>query len=201
MVHELPELGYEFDALEPHIDKETMERHYSKNHKGYVDKLNTALESHADLQDKDVEELLADLDSLPEEIKTAVQNSGGGHANHSFWWPLLKKDVEISGEIEEAINEKFGGFDKFKEEFTNTAMGLFGSGWVWLVVSEGELEIMTTPNQESPISQGKTPILSVDMWEHAFVRQFGADKAKYLEAFFNVINWDKVNENFKEAKT
>ena len=152
MAHELPELRYSFDALEPYIDAKTMEIHHDRHHKGYVDKLNAALEGHQDLQAKTAEELIKDLDSVPEEIRAAVRNNGGGHANHSFFWPLLKKDVKPSGEILEAINKKFGSMEKFQEEFKNAAVTQFGSGWAWLVVSNGELEIVKTPNQDSPLS-------------------------------------------------
>ena len=201
MVYKLPKLGYKYDALEPHLDKETMEIHYTKHHQAYIDKLNAALEAHSKLQKMDVEVLLQDLDSIPKEVKTAVRNHGGGHANHSFWWPLLKKDVKFKGEVADAIKKKFGGFDKFKEQFINAAISVFGSGWTWLVVNDdGELEIMTTSNQDSPISLGKKPVLSVDVWEHSYYKKFGPARKDFLEAFFNVINWDQVNKNFNEAK-
>src|SRR3989338_8914698 len=166
-MHTLPKLPYKYDALEPHLDKETMEIHYTKHHQAYIDKLNAALEAHSKLQKMDVEVLLQDLDSIPKEVKTAVRNHGGGHANHSFWWPMLKKDVEFSGEIAEAINSKFESFEKFKEGFTKATLSIFGSGWAWLVLNNGKLEIMTTPNQDNPLSQGKIPILGLDVWEHS----------------------------------
>ncbi|MAF36125.1 superoxide dismutase [archaeon] len=200
MTYTLPELGYEYDALEPHLDKETMEIHHSKHHQGYVDKLNAALEGKADLQDKDVDELLKDLDNIPEEIRTAIRNAGGGHANHTFFWPLMKKDVACSGAISEAINAKFGSFDAFKEAFIKAALGVFGSGWAWLVINENkELEIMTTANQDSPLSQGKMPVLGVDVWEHSYYKKFGPKRNEFLEAFFQVIDWDKVNEHLSKA--
>lgn len=201
MAHTLPELGFDYGDLEPHIDKETMKRHHTKNHQAYINKLNAALESHSELQNKSAEELIKDLNAIPEDIRKAVQNHGGGHANHSFFWKILQKDgANAFGDCEEAINKKFGSYDKFKEEFTNAAMSLFGSGWVWLVTdSSKELEIITTPNQDSPISQGKNPIIGLDMWEHSFVKQYLADKGAYIEAFFSVINWDQANENLANA--
>lgn len=198
--HKLPELGYEYDALEPHIDEQTMKIHHSKHHQGYVDKLNTALEGYDELKEKDVEELLKDLDTIPEEIRKAVINTGGGHANHSFFWQVLKKDVTFGGEIAEAINQKFGSFEKFKEEFTKAATTLFGSGWAWLVLNKGELEIINTLNQDSPLSNGKVPLLCIDVWEHAYYLKYQNKKAEYVEAFFNIINWDRVNEHFVNAK-
>lgn len=201
MTYKLPELGYEFDALEPHIDAKTMEIHHDKHHAGYVDKLNAALEGHEDLQNKELEELLSDIDSLPEDIKTAVRNNGGGHYNHSFFWPLLKKDGgEVCGELKEAIDKKFGSFDKFKEEFKNAAATRFGSGWAWLVVSDGELEVMSTPNQDTPLECGKKPVLGVDVWEHAYYLNYQNKRPDYLEAFFNVINWEQAEKNYQDAK-
>lgn len=200
MTHTLPELGYAYDALEPHIDKQTMEIHHTKHHKGYVDKLNVALEGHDNLKEKSVDQLVIDLNSLPPEIKTAVENNGGGHVNHSFFWPILKKDVQLGGEIAEAINAKFGSFDKFKEEFSKAAATRFGSGWAWLVVNNGQLEIMSTANQESPLTDGKIPVLGLDVWEHAYYLKYQNRRPEYVEAFFNVINWDKVNEHFAKAK-
>lgn len=199
-MHTLPELGYDYDSLEPYIDEETMKIHHDKHHQAYVDKLNAALENHKDLGEKPIEELIKDLGSLPEEIKTAVRNNGGGHLNHSFFWPLLKKDVEVSGEILEAIKATFGNFEGFKDGFSKVALGIFGSGWGWLVVRDGKLEIMMTPNQDSPLTQGKIPILCIDMWEHSMYLKFQNRKQEYLEAFFNVINWKKVNERFLKAK-
>jgi len=195
----LPKLPYAYDALEPFIDARTMEIHYTKHHQGYVDKLNKALEKYPKLQKNSAENLLKSLDVIPEDIRTAVRNNGGGHVNHSFFWPLLKKGVEPKGEILKALNKKFKGIDNFKEEFKNRATGLFGSGWCWLVLNNGELEIMTTPNQDSPISQNKIPILGIDVWEHAYYLKYQNRRPEYVDAFFNVINWDQVNENFKKA--
>ncbi len=194
MSHELPKLNYEYNALEPFIDEQTMKIHHTKHHQAYVDKLNAALEGNAELQKKKVEDLLKDLSKVPETIRTAVRNHGGGHANHSLFWQLLKKDTQLKGKISEAINKKFGSYDKFKEEFTKAALGVFGSGWAWLVLNGKELEITTTPNQDSPLSQGKTPILGIDVWEHAYYLKVQNRRNEYVENFFKVINWNKVNE-------
>ena len=200
MAHKLEPLPYEYNALEPYFDEQTMKLHHDKHHQTYVDKLNAVLEQHPDLQNKTVEELLKDLNKIPEAIRTQVKNHGGGYFNHSFWWPMLKKDVKPEGEVLKAIESKFGSFDKFKEEFTKSALSVFGSGWAWLVLNNGNLEIMTTPNQEAPISQGKTPILGIDVWEHAFYLKFQNRRNEFIEAFYKVINWTKVNEHFKKAK-
>ncbi len=198
--HALPELGYSYDALEPYIDAKTMEIHHTKHHQAYINKLTAALEKHNDLQDRSAEDLLRDLKSIPEDVRTAVRNHGGGHANHTFFWTILKKDTKFDGDIADAINDKFGGFNKFKKEFSATATGQFGSGWGWLVNGPGGLEIMSTPNQDSPLSQGKTPIIGIDVWEHAYYLKYQNKRPDYIDAFFNVINWDKVNEIFKGSK-
>jgi len=200
MAHKLPELGYAYDALEPYIDAKTMEIHYTKHHQTYVDKLNAALKGHNHLEQRNVRDLLKDLYSVPEKIRTAVRNHGGGHANHSFFWPLLKKGVKFGGGAAESINSRFGSFDKFKEDFSTAATLLFGSGWTWLVLSNGSLEIMTTANQDSPLSQGKSPILGIDVWEHAYYLKYQNRRPEYISAFFNVINWDTVNAYLKSAK-
>lgn len=194
------ELGYSYNALEPYIDAQTMEIHYSKHHKGYVNNANAAIEKFPDLKDKKIEEILKDLNAIPEEIKTAVTNNGGGVFNHNFFWTILKKNTSFSGKIADAINTKWGSFDKFKEEFSKATATRFGSGWAWLVVKEGKLEIITTPNQESPISQGMVPLLTIDVWEHAYYLKYQNKRPDYIEAFFNVINWDKVNEYFEETQ-
>ena len=199
MKHSLPALPYAYDALEPFFDAKTMEIHHTKHHQTYVDKLNAALEGDENLQKASAEDLLKDLNSVPENIRTAVRNHGGGHANHSFWWQMLRKDVRYSGEIAKAIDSKFGSYDDFKDKFSETAALLFGSGWTWLVFSNGELEIMTTPNQDSPLSQGKTPILGIDVWEHAYYLKYQNRRPDYINAFFNLINWEQVNEYFKAA--
>ncbi len=197
---ELPKLAYDYKALEPHIDAQTMEIHHTKHHQAYINKLKDALEKHQDLQSKTLDELLRDLNSIPSDIRTAVRNHGGGHFNHSFFWPILKKDVAFRGDIADAINAKFGSFDDFKKQFSAAAAGQFGSGWGWLVVSNGNLEITSTPNQDSPISDGKTPLIGIDVWEHAYYLKYQNRRPDYIDAFFNVINWEKVNEHFKNAR-
>jgi superoxide dismutase, Fe-Mn family len=199
MNHKLPELGYSYDALEPYIDARTMEIHYTKHHQTYVDKLNAALKDAEQFNKFSLEELLQKLNEVPENIRTAVRNHGGGHANHSFFWPILKKEVPVSGSVVDAIKKQFGSFDKFKENFSSTASLLFGSGWAWLTVNNGKLEIMGTPNQDSPLSQGKKPVLGLDVWEHAYYLKYQNRRPEYIEAFFNVINWNKVNEHFEAA--
>lgn len=201
MAHELPKLPYEYDALEPYFDEETMKIHHTKHHQGYVNKLNSALQNYPDLADKPVEDLLKNFNSLqvPEDVKLAIKNHGGGHANHSFWWPMLKKDTQPMGEILDAINKTFGSIDSFKEAFKKSALSLFGSGWTWLVVDNGELKIVKTPNQDSPLLQGKIPVLGIDMWEHAYYLKYQNRKADYLDAFFKIINWEKVNEYYKKS--
>jgi Fe-Mn family superoxide dismutase len=200
MLHKLPELSYAYDALEPYFDKQTMEIHYTKHHQTYVDKLNAALEGHEDLQNKGVEDLLKDLAAVPDSIRTAVKNHGGGHFNHSFFWPMLRKETSLGGDVAQAINSAFGSFDTFRDKFSNAAGLLFGSGWAWLVWSNNELQIMTTANQDNPLSQGKTPILGIDVWEHAYYLKYQNRRPEYIKAFFTVINWNKVNEYFQAAK-
>ena len=200
MTHKLPDLDYGYDSLEPFIDAKTMEIHHTKHHQTYVDKLNTALEDYEELKTKTHEELIKELNSIPDEIKDAVRNNGGGHLNHCFFWILLKKDVNISGEISDAINENFGSFDLFKEKFKEAATTQFGSGWAWLVVNpqnENKLEIVKTANQDNPMTENKIPILGIDVWEHAYYLKYQNKRPDYVNAFFNVINWEKVNENFK----
>lgn len=201
MKHELPNLPYSYDALEPFFDAMTMEIHHTKHHKAYVDKLNAALEKFPGLQEKTAEELIANLDSIPEEIRNAVRNNGGGHVNHSFFWQILsveKKD--FSGQAAEAISSKFGGLEEFKKKFIESAIGRFGSGWAWLVVnSDKELEIVSTQNQDSPITHGKFPILGLDVWEHAYYLKYQNRRNDYCEAFFNLINWEKISELYEMA--
>ena len=199
MKHTLPKLDYEYNDLEPFIDAKTMEIHYSKHHQIYVDKLNVALEKYPKFQNKDVDELIKNLNAIPEEIRAAVRNHGGGHSNHSFFWKILKKDVDFFGEVSDSINDKFRSFEEFKKKFTEAALGRFGSGWAWLVVNNNELEIMSTANQDSPISEGKIPILGIDVWEHAYYLKHMSNRAAYVEAFFNVINWEQVEENYMKA--
>lgn len=201
MSHILPELPYFHDALEPFIDAQTMEIHHGKHHQTYVDKLNAALKGEDKLQGLSPEQLLRNLNEVPEKIRTAVRNHGGGHYNHSFFWPTLKKDVDPSGPVLDAIVKKFGSFDKFKEDFSNSAALLFGSGWAWLAYGQGELQIVTTPNQDNPISQGMVPVLGLDVWEHAYYLKYQNRRPDYIAAFFNVINWEKINENFEAARS
>jgi superoxide dismutase, Fe-Mn family len=196
---QVPDLPYAANSLEPYIDEQTMRIHHDKHHQAYVDKLNAALQNHPELQGKSVEQLLRDLQSVPEDIRTAVRNHGGGHANHSLFWSLLKKDMKPGGAVVSAIDSTFGGYDNFKEKFSAAAAGVFGSGWAWLVAASGKLEIVATPNQDSPLSQGKTPILGLDVWEHAYYLKYQNRRPEYIAAFFNVINWDTVNENLKKA--
>ncbi|MED3383445.1 superoxide dismutase SodA [Bacillus subtilis] len=202
MAYELPELPYAYDALEPHIDKETMTIHHTKHHNTYVTNLNKAVEGNTALANKSVEELVADLDSVPENIRTAVRNNGGGHVNHKLFWTLLSPNGggEPTGALAEEINSVFGSFDKFKEQFAAAAAGRFGSGWAWLVVNNGKLEITSTPNQDSPLSEGKTPILGLDVWEHAYYLNYQNRRPDYISAFWNVVNWDEVARLYSEAK-
>ena len=199
MIHKLEPLPYAYDALEPYIDEQTMRIHHTKHHQAYIDKLNAALEGQQALQNMKPEELLKNLDTVPEAVRTAVRNHGGGHMNHSFFWPVLKKDVKFEGKIKDAINTKFGDFDSFKKAFSNAAALLFGSGWAWLVLDNDHLGITTTPNQDSPLTEGKIPLLGLDVWEHAYYLKYQNRRPEYIEAFFNVINWDKVNEHFSTA--
>lgn len=200
MAFELPKLPYAYDALEPHIDKETMEIHHTKHHNTYVTKLNDAVKG-TDLESKSIEDIVKNLNSVPDDIRTAVQNNGGGHYNHSLFWELLTPNAsEPSGEVVDAISSTFGSLDKFKEEFAAAAAGRFGSGWAWLVVDNGELAIVSTPNQDNPISEDKLPILGLDVWEHAYYLNYQNRRPDYINAFWNVVNWDKVNELYQAAK-
>ena len=202
MGYQLPDLPYDYNALEPHIDEETMRIHHDKHHGTYVTKVNAALEGHDDLASKSIEDLLKDINSVPENIRTAVRNNGGGHANHSLFWQLLSPNGggAPTGAIADAINAKFGSFDKFKQEFSDAAANRFGSGWAWLVVNNGELEVTSTPNQDSPYMEGKTPILGLDVWEHAYYLKYQNRRPDYIGAFFNVVNWDEVNKRYEAAK-
>lgn len=202
MAYELPELPYAYDALEPHIDKETMNIHHTKHHNTYVTNVNNALADHSDLQGKSVEELIANLDAVPEAIRTAVRNNGGGHANHSLFWQILSPNGggNLTGELASAIDAKFGSFDAFKEEFAKAATTRFGSGWAWLSVANGELEVSSTANQDSPIMEGKTPLLGLDVWEHAYYLNYQNRRPDYIGSFWNVVNWDEVSKRFSAAK-
>lgn len=202
MAYELPELPYAYDALEPHIDKETMNIHHTKHHNTYITNVNAALEGHEDLASKSVEELISDLNAVPESIRTAVRNNGGGHANHSLFWKLLSPNGggNPTGALGEAINSKFGSFDEFKEKFATAGKTRFGSGWAWLVLSNGELEITSTPNQDSPLSEGKTPLLGLDVWEHAYYLKYQNKRPDYINAFWNVVNWEEVSNRYETSK-
>jgi Fe-Mn family superoxide dismutase len=202
MAHQLPALPYAFDALEPHIDAQTMEIHHDRHHATYVNGLNTALEGQADLAEKSLEDLLRNINEVPEAIRTAVRNHGGGHHNHSLFWEIMAPNAggNPTGEIASAIDAKFGSYDNFKAEFAKAAAGRFGSGWAWLVVNNGELEVTSTPNQDSPLMEGKTPILGLDVWEHAYYLRYQNKRPDYTQAFFNVINWDEVNKRYAAAK-
>ncbi|EMF0424663.1 superoxide dismutase [Enterococcus hirae] len=202
MTYTLPDLPYEFDALEPYIDEETMHLHHDKHHNTYVTNLNAAIEKHPELGEKTIEELLSDMDAVPTDIKTAVRNNGGGHANHSFFWKIMAPNAggEPTGAIKEAIDEAFGDFATFKEEFKKAAAGRFGSGWAWLVMENGKLAITSTANQDSPLMEGKTPILGLDVWEHAYYLKYKNVRPDYIEAFWNVVNWEEVNNRLSSAK-
>jgi superoxide dismutase, Fe-Mn family len=199
MEHKLPKLNYRFDELEPHIDAKTMEIHYTKHHQNYINKLNETLAKYPLLQEKTAEELIIDLENLPAEIRTIVRNNAGGHINHSLFWEILKRNIKINGDILSAIDKKFSDFANFKKIFSTSANKLFGSGWTWLVVNNGELEIMNTFNQDSPIINEKIPILGIDLWEHAYYLKFQNKRSDYIETFFHVIDWNKVNENYINA--
>ncbi|ABY45290.1 superoxide dismutase [Mn] [Bacillus mycoides] len=200
--HELPNLPYAYDALEPHFDKETMNIHHTKHHNTYITNLNAALEGHAELADKSVEELVANLNEVPEAIRTAVRNNGGGHANHTFFWTILSPNGggQPVGELATAIEAKFGSFDAFKAEFAKAGATRFGSGWAWLVVNNGELEVTSTPNQDSPLTEGKTPVIGLDVWEHAYYLNYQNRRPDYIGAFWNVVDWNVAEKLYQEAK-
>jgi len=202
MAHQLPALPYAHDALVPHIDAQTMEIHHGRHHATYVNNLNAALEGHADLQEKSVEELISNLDALPEGIRNAVRNNGGGHANHTLFWEILSPNGggAPTGDLADAINAAFGSFDNFKAEFAKAATTRFGSGWAWLTAEGGKVAISSTPNQDSPVMEGKTPILGLDVWEHAYYLNYQNKRPDYIAAFWNVVNWDEVSKRFAAAK-
>ncbi len=199
MTYELPKLNYPYTALEPYIDAQTMEIHYSKHHATYVTNLNKALEGYPELQDKQIEELLTHLNDLPETIKTQVKNNGGGHYNHSLFWEWLAPNAgeAPTGAVAQAITSSFGNFEKFKEDFAKAAMARFGSGWAWLIVDANKkLSVMSTPNQENPLMEGKTAILGLDVWEHAYYLKYQNKRLDYITNWWNAVNWKKVNELF-----
>ena len=201
MAYSLPELPYAHNALEPNIDAKTMEIHHGKHHNGYVDKLNAALDGN-DLGSKSVEDLISDLNAVPENIRGAVRNNGGGHANHSLFWTVMSPNGggEPTGELAEAINAKFGNFESFKQQFSKAAATRFGSGWAWLSVDGGNLMVESTPNQDSPLMEGRTPILGLDVWEHAYYLNYQNRRPDYVAAFFNLIDWDAVGQRYAAAK-
>ncbi|MBI2003573.1 MAG: superoxide dismutase [Parcubacteria group bacterium] len=200
--HTLPPLPYSYDALEPYIDAKTMEIHHTKHHQAYVDKLNTALEKHPEFFEKPLEELLKDPNQVPEDIRQAVINHGGGHHNHSLFWTIMASNAggEPSGALAEEINQIFGSFEKFKEELTNAALGIFGSGWAWLDIFEGKLRICTTKNQGSLLMENKIPILGIDVWEHAYYVRYLWNRAEYIKNWWNVVNWNEVSNRYESAK-
>ena len=195
MPHELSPLPYDYTALEPHVDEQTMRIHHGKHHATYVNKLNAALEKHPELQQKSAEELLKDIKGVPEEIRTAVRNNGGGHVNHTMFWQIMGGSGGApTGDIGAAITATFGSFDGLREQFATAAMGRFGSGWAWLVDAAGKLVVESTANQDSPLMEGKRPILGLDVWEHAYYLRYQNRRPDYMAAWFNVVNWDAVNQ-------
>lgn len=202
----LPKLPYAYDALEPHIDARTMEIHHTKHHATYIEKLNAALKENDEIASQDIEDVLADLEAVPEEIRTAVRNHGGGHANHSLFWTIMtpSSPEAMAGKpkdsLAEAIDDSFGSFKDFQEKFNQAATGRFGSGWAWLVVADdGQLAITDTANQDSPLSQGMTPILGLDVWEHAYYLKYQNKRPDYVAAWWNIVNWSEVQKRFEEA--
>ncbi|UCC74714.1 MAG: superoxide dismutase [Gemmatimonadota bacterium] len=203
MPHELPPLPYDFTALEPHIDEQTMRIHHGKHHASYVSKLNSALETHPQLADWPVEKLLAQLSELPEDIRTAIRNNGGGHANHTLFWSIMSPSGggEPTGELAEAIKAAFGDFAAFKRQLSDAAVGRFGSGWGWLSVeASGSLAVESTPNQDSPVIEGRTPILGIDVWEHAYYLKYQNRRPDYVDAWWSTVNWDEVAKRFSAAR-
>ena len=200
MPYEVPDLPYDYAALEPHIDEQTMHLHHDKHHQAYVDKANDAI-AGTEWEGKPVEEVLASLSDLPEDKQTVFRNNGGGHANHSLFWESMSPDGggEPSGDLADAINSAFGSFDDFKEQFEANGVGQFGSGWTWLVLDGGELKLTKTPNQDSPVLDGQTPLLGNDVWEHAYYLKYQNKRPDYLKAWWNVVNWDKVAERYAAA--
>ncbi len=202
MAYTLPQLPYPLDALEPHIDAKTMEIHHGKHHQAYITNANNALKDHPELEKLSVEDLLKNLNAAPEAIRTALRNNAGGHANHSLFWQVIgpKGGGEPAGSLGDAIKNELGGFAKFKEDFAKAAATRFGSGWAWLVVKDGKLAVTSTPNQDSPIMDGQTPLLGLDVWEHAYYLKYQNRRPDYIAAFWNVVNWDEVAKRYDAAK-
>jgi len=202
MAYSLPDLPYDYSALEPHIDAKTMEIHHTKHHQTYVDKLNAAIEGNDSLQYDHVDDLLKNFDSVPQDVKTPVRNHGGGHSNHTLFWTIMGPDAggEPSGEIASAIDDAFGSFKEFRDKFNTAATNHFGSGWAWLVLDAGKADVISLPNQDSPLMQGKVPLLGLDVWEHAYYLKYQNKRPDYIEAWWNVVNWDAVNERLTAAR-
>lgn len=203
MTYKLPELNYSYDALEPHFDKETMEIHHTKHHQGYTNNLNAALDKHPELKDKDLELILKDINSVPEDIRVAVRNNGGGYLNHKLFWETLApaSNQAPSGDLKEAMDSAFGSFDSFKEKISTAAASRFGSGWAWLVLKEDKtLDVISTANQDNPLMDGLRPLLGIDVWEHAYYLKYQNKRPEYITNWFSLINWAKVEELYKEFK-
>lgn len=202
MAYQLPPLPYAYDALEPHIDAKTMEIHHTKHHQAYINNVNKALEGHADLAGKDIDDLMRGLASVPEAIRTAVRNNGGGHSNHSLFWTIIgpKCGGDPTGALGEAINQTFGSVETFREQFNQAAATRFGSGWAWLSVDKGKLVVESTANQDTPLSEGRTPILGLDVWEHAYYLNYQNRRPDYIAAFWNLVNWEEVARRYAAAK-
>jgi superoxide dismutase, Fe-Mn family len=200
--YSLPDLPYDYSALEPHIDARTMEIHHTKHHQTYVDKLNAALEGQTDPGNGDIVALMTNFSSVPDDIQTPVRNHGGGHANHSLFWTIMGPDGggEPGGDLAGAIDSAFGSFKEFRDKFTTTATNHFGSGWAWLVASGDSLDVISLPNQDSPLAEGKTPILGLDVWEHAYYLKYQNKRPDYIEAWWNVVNWDAVAARYADAR-
>jgi Fe-Mn family superoxide dismutase len=200
MAHTLPQLPYAFDALEPHIDKQTMEIHHGKHHQAYVNNLNAALEKHADLQAKSAEDLIKNLSAVPEDIRTAVRNNGGGHVNHTMFWQIMAPHAggAPTGHIADALNSAFGSFDAFKEQFAKAAVGRFGSGWAWVIDTGSKLAIESTANQDNPMMDGKKPVFGIDVWEHAYYLKYQNRRPDYIGAWWNVVNWAEINKRLSK---
>ena len=204
MAYTLPSLAYAYNALEPHIDARTMEIHHTKHHQAYINNVNNAIKGKADLESKSVEVLIANINAIPEDIRNVVRNNGGGHANHSLFWTIIGPNAggQPQGKVAAAIDQAFGSFDAFKEKFTQAATTRFGSGWAWLsVTKEGKVEVSSTPNQDSPLMEGKTPILGIDVWEHAYYLHYQNRRPDYIAAFWNVVNWQEVEKRFIAVKS
>lgn len=197
----LPDLPYDYGALEPWVDETTMRLHHDKHHATYVKNVNEALKGHEDLLNMDINELIKSLDKVPEDVRTKVRNNGGGHANHTLFWTMMAANADKApkGVVADKIGNAFGGYEQFKEEFTKAALGVFGSGWAWVIIEDDGLKVVTTPNQDTPVMEGKTPILGIDVWEHAYYLKYQNRRPEYVEAWFNVINWDEVEKRLTEA--